>query len=245
MSIAAINAVTAILSDPEFDLAARPRLVLVLLANFAGKDGTCHPSRRRLAGMANASASSIKRDLAELAGRKLIEVEERYNTVTGARAPSTIKLIVSTTPAHSCDPTPVHGSDPTNKPTTEPTSEPSLNPDGRPTDSYCNLKAACKGSTDPMLADVQRFMGPLADRQNAMKWLTGTLTRYGEDRAVEAWTILTSKAGQGQAVTNPLAFWTKVAGGLTAKPKAADLSNMVFKPSRYGQGRCVPKEAVQ
>jgi uncharacterized protein YdaU (DUF1376 family) len=115
----------------------------------------------------------------------------------------------------------------------------------RPPDGYSDLKSAFNGSTEAMLADVQRFMGPLADRQNAINWLTGTLTRYGEDRTVEAWTIVTAAAGKGRAVANPLAFWAKTAGGITPKPKKPDRSNMVFKPSRFGPGRWVPKEAVQ
>lgn len=115
----------------------------------------------------------------------------------------------------------------------------------RPPDGYSDLKSAFNGSTEAMLADVQRFMGPLADRQNAINWLTGTLTRYGEERTVEAWTIVTAAAGKGRAVANPLAFWAKTAGGITPKPKKPDRSNMVFKPSRFGPGRWVPKEAVQ
>lgn len=117
--------------------------------------------------------------------------------------------------------------------------------DDRPPDGYSDLKSAFNGSTEAMLADVQRFMGPLADRQNAINWLTGTLTRYGEERTVEAWTIVTAAAGKGRAVANPLAFWAKTAGGITPKPKKPDRSNMVFKPSRFGPGRWVPKEAVQ
>lgn len=112
-------------------------------------------------------------------------------------------------------------------------------------DRYSNLKSAFNGSTEAMLDDVQRFMGPLADRQNAINWLTGTLTRYGDDRTVEAWTIVTSRAGGNRPVGNPLAFWAKTADGLKAKPKQADRANMVFKPNRYGPGRWVPKEAVQ
>lgn len=261
MSIAALNAVTEILADPACDLAPRPRLVLFLLANYAGKDGTCHPSRRRLAGMANASPSSIKRDLAELARQQFIEIEERYNAATGARASSTIKLIAVASPAHSCEPTPVQSYDPTpvqnydptpahscdltNKPTTEPTIEPSFNQNDRPPDAYGNLKAAFNGSTDAMLADVQRFMGPTAERADAMNWLTGTLSSYGKDRTLRAWTIVTAKIGQGSDVRKPLPFWARTADSLALPDSPPDRSKQVFIPSRLGAGKWVPKEAVQ
>lgn len=255
MSIAAINAVTEYLSDPDCELQPRARLTLMLLANHAGKDWTCHPSMRRLAKMTGASLASIKRDLAHLKRQNLIASEDRFNPVTGARTPSLITLTLSQGAAHSCDPAPVQSYDPTpahscdltSKPINEPTIEPSVEPgvDRPEAAGYSNLKAAFNGSTEAMISDVQRFMGPLGGRDNAIKWLTGTLTRYGQDRTVEAWTIVTAAAGKGQAVASPLPFWAKTAGSLKEAPKAADRSKMRFIPSRYGSGQWVPKEAVQ
>jgi hypothetical protein len=112
-----------------------------------------------------------------------------------------------------------------------------------------NLKTAFNGSTEAMLTDVQRFMGPIADRTNAANWLTGMLSAVGQARTIEAWQIVTSKAGSGQIVANPLALWSKTARGLKETPAGAkpiDRANMRFMPSRYGPGKWVPIEgAVQ
>ncbi|WP_072396446.1 helix-turn-helix domain-containing protein [Hyphomicrobium sp. CS1GBMeth3] len=179
MSIAAINAVTKLLADPECDLQPRTRLVLVLLANFAGKDGTCHPSRRRLAEMAHASEASIKRDVAELANRKIITREERYSPSTGARASNLIRFLSVQGMAQGYEPTPDHNSDhtpaqdcdpppgsmviPTYKaePTIEPTIEPSVvaTADARPAkinpaELCAKLMATANGALHPVAKGV-------------------------------------------------------------------------------------------
>jgi uncharacterized protein YdaU (DUF1376 family) len=82
-------------------------------------------------------------------------------------------------------------------------------PDGRQ-----NLKSAFNGSTDAMLADVLTWMGPLARMDNATKWLTGTLSAYGSERTTQAWTMIAAKQGRGEPVGNPLALWSKTAGGI-------------------------------
>jgi len=258
MSLPAINSVKKVLSSPTCELKPLARFVLVLLAEHAGKDGTCWPSRRTLAELTGTSQPSIKRALRELESANFIRRLARHNE-SGAQTTSFIEILIvsgghgrprggSAESPEGITGDPGAGSKPSSpykeEPSLEPTNEPSVEPGDRPS-AHANLKSAFNGSTDAMLADVQRFMGPLADRQNAVNWLTGTLTRYGQDRTLEAWTILTSAAGKGQVVANPLALWAKTAGGLTAKPKAADRSNMVFKPSRFGPGRWVPKEAVQ
>jgi hypothetical protein len=274
MSLAAINSVKKVLSSPTCELKPLARFVLVLLAEHAGKDGTCWPSRRTLAELTGTSQPSIKRALRELESANFIRRLARHNE-SGAQTTSLIEILIAgdhgrsrggsvkTPRGITGDPgagsvktprgitgDPGAGSKPgppyKEEPSLEPTIEPSVEPRDRSEPAgYANLKSAFNGSTEAMLADVQRFMGPLADRQNAINWLTGTLTRYGEERTVEAWTIVTAAAGKGRAVANPLAFWAKTAGGITPKPKKPDRSNMVFKPSRFGPGRWVPKEAVQ
>ena len=92
-------------------------------------------------------------------------------------------------------------------------------------------KQAFNGSTEAMLADIQRFMGPTSTRAHAVKWLTGTLTAFGQQRTAQAWTIVTSKAGSGEIVANALPLWAKTAAGLT--PAKATASAKPFRPSRW------------
>lgn len=259
MSLAAITSVKKVLFSPTCELKPLARFVLVLLAEHAGKDGTCWPSRRTLAELTGTSQPSIKRAYRELERGGFIGRRARHNE-SGAQTTSLIEILIagdhgrsrggSVKTPRGITGDPEAGSKPgppyKEEPSLEPTIEPSVEPRDRSEPAgYSDLKSAFNGSTEAMLADVQRFMGPLADRQNAINWLTGTLTRYGEERTVEAWTIVTAAAGKGRAVANPLAFWAKTAGGITPKPKKPDRSNMVFKPSRFGPGRWVPKEAVQ
>lgn len=87
---------------------------------------------------------------------------------------------------------------------------------------WSDLKTAFNGSTEAMLADVQSYMGPLARRSDAVKWLSGTVSAYGAQRTAQAWTIITTKRAQGEIVANPLPLWAKTAGGLkntSAPPK--------------------------
>jgi uncharacterized protein YdaU (DUF1376 family) len=112
-----------------------------------------------------------------------------------------------------------------------------------------DLKTAFNGSTEALLDDVQKFMGPIADRECAVKWLTGMLSAVGQSRVLEAWQIIVSKQGRGEIVGNPIALWSKTARGLKETPAGAkpiDRANMRFMPSRYGPGKWVPIEgAVQ
>lgn len=82
-------------------------------------------------------------------------------------------------------------------------------PDGR-----LELKQNFNGSTDAMLADVQAWLGPLARPENAISWLSGTLSAFGPSRTAQAWTIVSAKRTQGQPVANPLALWAKTARGI-------------------------------
>lgn len=89
---------------------------------------------------------------------------------------------------------------------------------------YAELKAICNGSTEPMIADVMRFMGLQGDREHAIKWLVGTVAAHGHERTIEAWTIVTTKSGTKELGKNPLAFWSKTAGGIQVKAGKAPAS---------------------
>lgn len=263
MSIAILNSVNETLDDPACDLPSRARLVLMLLASHASrKDGTCVPRLRRIAQMAGASLASIKRDCDALEARKHIKREKRFNPATGARTSSLITFPLHTgtahscdttsahdteiTPSHSCETTSAHSCETTNNLSSEPNTEPTFQPAGTSdvhSESWQALKAAFNGSTEIMVADVQKFMGPTAQRENAIKWLHGTLSSTGRERTLGAWTILTAKIGKGDAIRQPLALWAKTAGGLPAP--APDRAKMTFQPSRYGAGKWVQREAVQ
>lgn len=78
------------------------------------------------------------------------------------------------------------------------------------------LKSALNGSTEAMIADVQRFMGPIARRTDAVNWLTGTVSAFGSSRTAQAWTIVVAKMAKGELVPNPLPLWSRTAKGLRA-----------------------------
>lgn len=83
-----------------------------------------------------------------------------------------------------------------------------------------DLKKAFNGSTDAMLADVMRWMGPTAARRNAVNWLTSTLSAYGHERTARAWGILNAKQASGEIVSNPLGLWSRTAQGLKSEAVA-------------------------
>lgn len=88
-----------------------------------------------------------------------------------------------------------------------------------PLAGWPELKAVFNGSTELMLQDVQRWMGPIANRQDAVNWLSGTVAASGAQRTAEAWTIVTAKLARNELVPNPLPLWAKTAKGLrTAAP---------------------------
>lgn len=78
------------------------------------------------------------------------------------------------------------------------------------------LKSALNGSTEAMIADVQRFMGPISRRADAVNWLTGTVAAFGSSRTAQAWTIVVAKMAKGELVPNPLPLWSRTAKGLRA-----------------------------
>lgn len=86
----------------------------------------------------------------------------------------------------------------------------------REAEGWQELKGAFNGSTEAMIADVIKWMGPTARRGNAVNWLTGTLSAYGHERTARAWTIVTAKMASGEIVGNPLALLSRTAQGLKA-----------------------------
>lgn len=107
------------------------------------------------------------------------------------------------------------------------------------------LKTAFNGSTESMLADVQAWMGPTAKREQAVRWLKGTVAAYGASRVAQAWTIVVAKQAANELVANPLPLWAKTAGGLREAPKPSaakpDPKTHTFVPNRFGPGRWVLK----
>lgn len=96
-----------------------------------------------------------------------------------------------------------------------------------------DLKLALNGSTEAMIADVQRFMGPIARRGDAVNWLTGTVSAFGSSRTAQAWTIVTAKLAKGEIVPNPLPLWSRTAKGLKdADAAPAATATPAFKSFR-------------
>jgi hypothetical protein len=126
---------------------------------------------------------------------------------------------------------------------------PSFRPDARERESEApadGRPASFNDATESMIADVLKFMGPTASRQNAEKWLSGTLSVYGTDRTTRAWTALVAKQARNEPVSQPLALWAKTAGGLKPQavgPKGADPTTFhIVSPSTVRFAK--PREEV-
>jgi len=79
---------------------------------------------------------------------------------------------------------------------------------------WVELKAKFNGSTEAMVRDAQRWMGPLADRQCAIDWLTGTAEAYGANKTLRAWTCLLTDEASGKPIKRGTAAWANTARGL-------------------------------
>lgn len=100
---------------------------------------------------------------------------------------------------------------------TEPSArEPSVSPR-----ECAELKSAFNGSTEAMLAEVQRAMGPMGDRKGAEQWLATTLHTYGQDAVAEAFQKLANARAEGQVIARVLPYWSKTAASCKAKAKPA------------------------
>lgn len=93
MSHLALNAVRKALSAPDCTLKPLPRLVLMILADHVGKDGTCWPSRKTIASLAGVSEASVKRAVGELIGMGCITRDMRCGE-TGAQSANLFKIVM-------------------------------------------------------------------------------------------------------------------------------------------------------
>ena len=79
---------------------------------------------------------------------------------------------------------------------------------------WAALKAKFNGSTEAMVRDAQRWMGPHADRQSAIDWLSGTAEAYGTNKTLRAWTCLLTDEASGKPIKRGTALWCNTARGL-------------------------------
>lgn len=110
-------------------------------------------------------------------------------------------------------------------------------------EGIASLKENFNGSTEAMLADVQSWMGPTAQRANAVKWLSGTLTAYGRQRTLEGWNTVTAKFAANELVPSPLPLWSKTAAGMRGpRQKQSDPTKKTV--SQIAAERVAAKEGV-
>lgn len=70
--------------------------------------------------------------------------------------------------------------------------------------------AGLNGSTEPMVADVVRWMNA-GDEKSARKWLSGTVAAFGQDITKDAWSKLRTDIATGLVIAQPLQTWSKIA----------------------------------
>jgi hypothetical protein len=80
--------------------------------------------------------------------------------------------------------------------------------------------AGLNGCTDPMIADVMRWMNS-GDEKSARKWLSSTVAIYGQDATKDAWIKLGTDMATGSVIAQPLATWAKIATRMRDERKAA------------------------
>lgn len=99
---------------------------------------------------------------------------------------------------------------------TEPPLEPSVCArDG--SGEFVEVKSAFNGSTEAMLAEVQRAMGPMGDRRGAEQWLATTLRTYGREAVSEAFQRLATARAEGQVIARVLPYWSRTAETIKAR----------------------------
>jgi hypothetical protein len=95
------------------------------------------------------------------------------------------------------------------------------------------LKSAFNGQTEILLGDVQRWLGPTGRRDNAIKWLSGTLSAYGQVPTIQAHQMLIADEANGKVISNPLVVWSKAAGTMRDREKKS-------APSKFRQPEEIP-----
>lgn len=89
------------------------------------------------------------------------------------------------------------------------------------------LRQAFNGSTENLLDDIQRWMGPLADRGNAVRWLTTTLSASNSDAVLAAYQQLLASQAKGRLIADPLRYLGKTAATLKGKPAASAAADVL------------------
>jgi hypothetical protein len=80
--------------------------------------------------------------------------------------------------------------------------------------------AGLNGSTEPMVADVVRWMNA-GDEKSARKWLSGTVAAFGQDVTKDAWAKLRTDVATGSVISQPLQTWSKIAMRMRDERKRA------------------------
>ena len=88
------------------------------------------------------------------------------------------------------------------------------------------LKQAFNGSTENLLADIQRWMN--ADRQHAVKWLTTLLSIAGSDAVLAAYGQLLESQTKGKLIADPIRYLGKTAPTLKGKQPATELAPLMI-----------------
>jgi hypothetical protein len=82
------------------------------------------------------------------------------------------------------------------------------------------LKQAFNGSTENLIADIQRWMS--ADRHHAVKWLTTLLSIAGSDAVLAAYGQLLESQTKGKLIADPIRYLGKTAPTLKGKQPVAE-----------------------
>lgn len=90
---------------------------------------------------------------------------------------------------------------------------------GVPDGDFAECKTAFNGSTEAMLAEVERFMGGHC-RKNAEQWLANLLRAQGQQAVIESYQSLLTARAEGEIITHPLRWWPSMAIKAKAKAKA-------------------------
>lgn len=106
------------------------------------------------------------------------------------------------------------------------------------------LKQAFNGSTENILADIQRWMN--ADRQHAVKWLTTLLSIAGSDAVLAAYGQLLESQTKGKLIADPIRYLGKTAPTLKGRASAGNKSADVlpFKVSVAMHPNARPRDEV-
>lgn len=88
--------------------------------------------------------------------------------------------------------------------------------DGLADRNFIDCKTAFNGSTEAMLAEVERAMHPYGERAGAAQWLATVLRANGQDAVAQAFTMLQTARAEGKAVARPLSWLAKTAATLKA-----------------------------